>query len=227
MEALGVRAVHQFHELQAEYRVHPQPLCQFQGGVFAPRADAAVVQLVGEDYVKGPDRRAVLQEVPQLIQEYAPFHVEHQHAQGLRGLSRGRGQVVDFRLGKWGNHGHDLRLGGVVQQGPQTLPLLVGQSFHVVRLLLFGNRIPCVSGIRQDSFPCRACPAARFRVYWEARDAGRTCACPPAYGKRRDPEERRAHRPAFTGLRPRMGRVRLCPPCAGERRPCFCRLLRL
>ena len=130
VETLGVLSVHQLDELQAERRVHPQPLRQLQSGVLSAGADAAVVQLIGQNHIEGPDRRAGFQKIPQLLQAHAPLHIEHQHPQGLRGPRRERSQIVHLRLGKLGNLPHDLRLGGFFQQRPQALPLLVGQSLH-------------------------------------------------------------------------------------------------
>ena len=130
MEALGVLAVYQLDEFQAEDVVHAQALRQLLRGVLLAGTDTAVVQLVGEDDVIGLRLRAILQEVAQLRQVYAPLHVEYQQAQGVRRLCGGGGDIVDLRLGELGDAGHDLGLGCMVQQRAQALPFLVGKSLH-------------------------------------------------------------------------------------------------
>ena len=130
MEALGVLAVHQFDEFQAEDVVHTQALRQLLRGVLLAGTDAAVVQLVGKNDVVGLRLRAILQEVAQLRQVHAPLHVEYQEAQGVRRFRGSGGNIVDLRLGELGDTGHDLGLGCMVQQRAQALPFLVGKSLH-------------------------------------------------------------------------------------------------
>ena len=136
VEALGVLPVHQFDELQAEHVVHAQVLRQFFCGIPLTGADAAVVQLVGQDHVVGPDLRAGFQEVAQLRQVYAPLHIEHQDTQGVLCLFGCSGDVVNLRLRELGDHGHDLLLRGMVQQRTQALAFIIGKSVHGMGVLL-------------------------------------------------------------------------------------------
>ena len=114
MEALGVFIIHQLDEFKAPGVVQTKRLCQFTGGVLVAGAGAAVIQLVGQDHVKGLNIRAIPQKFLNFRQVHAPFHVEHQDAQGLRDLCGRRDKVISLRLGKLGDHGHDLRLRPVI-----------------------------------------------------------------------------------------------------------------
>ena len=134
MEALGVLPIHQLDELQAVGVVPAEPLRQLPRGVPAARADAAIIQLIGQHHIQGPDARAVLKKVAQLLQVDAPLHIEHQQAQLLRHLRRGRHRCADLRLRK-------LRL--VVQQRTQALALRIGDTLHSVLP-------PCVLGAQVE-----------------------------------------------------------------------------
>ena len=131
VEALGVLTVHQLDEFQAEHVVHTQTLRQFLGRILLAGADAAVVQFVGQDDIVGFGLRAGFQEVAQLRQMDAAFHVEHQNAQGVRRFRRDGGDVVDLGLRELRDHGHDFCLGGAVQQRTQALPIFIGKSVHM------------------------------------------------------------------------------------------------
>ena len=130
MEALGVLPIHQLDELQAVGVVPAEPLRQLPSGVPAARADAAIIQLIGQHHIQGPDARAVLKKVAQLLQVDAPLHIEHQQAQLLRHLRRGRHRCADLRLRKLGDHGHHRLLRLVVQQRTQALALRIGDTLH-------------------------------------------------------------------------------------------------
>ena len=119
VEALGVLTVHQLDEFQAEHVVHTQTLRQFLGRI-----------LLADDIV-GFGLRAGFQEVAQLRQMDAAFHVEHQNAQGVRRFRRDGGDVVDLGLRELRDHGHDFCLGGAVQQRTQALPIFIGKSVHM------------------------------------------------------------------------------------------------
>ena len=130
VEALLVALIHQLDELQAPGVVEAEGFGQLPGSVFVAGAEAAVVQLVGQDQVEGLDGRAVPEEFPDLLQVDAPLHVEHQHTQPVRDLRRGGHEVVGLRLGKLRDHGHDLRLALLVQQRAQGIPVRKRQSVH-------------------------------------------------------------------------------------------------
>ena len=130
VEALLILIVYQLDELQTPGVVQAEGRRQLPGGVFVAGPGAAVVQLVGQDQVEGPDIRAVSQKILNLLQVDTPLHVEHQHPQGFRRRLRRGHEVVGLRLPKLGDHGHDLLLGPGVQQRPQGLALLQWNSSH-------------------------------------------------------------------------------------------------
>ena len=143
VEALGVLPIHQLDELQAVGVVPAEPLRQIPSGVPAAGADAAIIQLIGQHHIQGPDARAVLKKVAQLLQVDAPLHIEHQQAQLLRHLRRGRHRCADLRLRKLGDHGHHRLLRLVVQQRTQALALRIGDTLHSVLP-------PCVLGAQVE-----------------------------------------------------------------------------